>query len=110
MATHNIQIIYEGMLLFEKHHQRVRPGQLYVRDGDEVFFSTRKTDIEIFFPQQTKELLKAPSNVIKMKSIDPPVAFTIHKSEEGKFPYAVYCKEGNDFAEGGSAPAMIVEP
>ena len=27
----------------------------------------------------------------------------------GEFPYAVYCHDVRDFAEGGSSPVMIVE-
>jgi hypothetical protein len=26
------------------------------------------------------------------------------------FPYAVYCVNGNGFAEGGTSPAIIIEP
>jgi hypothetical protein len=107
MTTHNIKIIYGGK--FEKHHHQVRPGYSYVSDGDKVIFSTKDTDIELFFPTQTKDLLDAPTNAIKISASGPPVTFTINKSKEGKFPYAVYCEAGNDFAEGGSAPAMIVE-
>jgi hypothetical protein len=28
----------------------------------------------------------------------------------GVYPYSVYCKNANDFAEGNSSPVMIVEP
>lgn len=28
----------------------------------------------------------------------------------GVYPYAVYCKNANDFAEGNSSPVMIIEP
>ncbi len=28
----------------------------------------------------------------------------------GIYPYAVYCENGNDFAEGNTSPIMIIEP
>jgi len=108
MATYIIKIIYKGK--FEKNDRQVIPGNLYVSRGDTVIFSSRDTYVEIFFPDQTKYLLKAP-NVIEIKAGGHSDPYTIHdiKSDDEKFPYAVYCREDNDFAEGNSCPAMIVE-
>ena len=49
--------------------------------------------------------------MIEIKAGGHSDPYTIHdiKSDDEKFPYAVYCREDNDFAEGNSCPAMIVE-
>ncbi len=118
MATHTIKIIYEpkGNLLFEKHPHKVRPGHLYVSLDDKVTFSSKKTKITIFLPEPTRQLLGTLDNLITLEATQSSDTFIIQKignKEEGsegrRFPYAVYCEAGNDFAEGGSAPQMIVE-
>lgn len=117
MATHTIKIIHDGKLLFEKHPNQVRPGNAYVSPGDKVIFSTRNTNIEIFLPPQTQYLLNASNNVIPITAPGKSQTFIIQNigsdekigSPKRRFPYAVYCEAGNDFAEGGSAPQMIVE-
>ena len=114
MDTHNIKIIYDPQLKFEKHQHQVRPAHAYVKKGDKVIFSAIDTEVEIFFPEPTKNILvdnkgKADQNGITINSDNPTETFTIsNDSDPGKFPYAVYCTEGSDFAEGGSAPRMIV--
>ena len=111
MATHTIQIIYtpKKELGLEKHSHKVRPGHLYVSNGDEVIFLSNKTDMQIFLPPLTKTLLQTDNNVITIHK-GKTREFTIMdpKTEDSRFPYAVYCLEGNDFAEGGSVPQMIV--
>ncbi len=39
-----------------------------------------------------------------------PVEKSYEPSVPGIYPYAVYCKTGNDFAEGNTSPIMIIEP
>ena len=81
MATHNVKIIYEpmGNLLFEKHPHKVRPGHLYVSPDDEVIFSSKKTDITIFLPKLTQQLLGANKNVIPITAKGKSQTFIIQK-------------------------------
>ena len=107
-----VQFIFDEEIRDEKYRQVVQPGHQYVHADDTIQFAPRNTDVIIFIPN-AKDLFVGIDKdylIIPLAMNDPPPAFTIkHVKNRRIFPYAVYCKSGNDFAEGGTSPGIIVE-
>lgn len=107
-----VQFIFDEKIQYEKYIHVVQPGHQYVHAGETIQFAPRNTDVIIFIPN-AKDLFVGIDNdyiVITLTVNDPPPTFTIkHVKNKRVFPYAVYCKSGNGFAEGGSSPEIIIE-
>lgn len=110
--THLVQIIYDPDGNHESIPQVVRPGHLYVNSGDNVIFTSDQVD-SLFFIPNAQELfgVEKDSLVLFIPAGSESVEFTVQPELPcGKeYPYAVYCKDCNDFAEGGSPPRMILK-
>jgi len=106
-----INIIYDPFLRYEKHKHVIQPGHLYLKRGDKVVFMTRGTAAKIFIPR-ADILFGIPKNsIIDVSGSGHSVAFNVQRNAPtGWYPYSSYCKNGNDFAEGGTSPGMIVDP
>jgi hypothetical protein len=68
----------------------------------------------IYFPESNRLLIGFPKSSKKRipmgrSSKKYQIKYTV---KEGRYPFAVYCEADNcrDFAEGGTAPAIIVDP
>lgn len=88
------------------------PGAEHVGKSDEIMFVTRGTHATIFIPNADKFLDGEGSTVvIEAAPGHQTRTFQIAAAApSGKeFPYAVYCEDDNDFAEGGSTPRFIIE-
>ena len=107
-----VQFIFDEEKRDERYRQVVQPCHTYVHADDTIQFAPRNTDVIIFIPN-AKDLfvgIDTDYHIIKLAMNDQLPAFTIkHVKNKRIFPYAVYCKRGNDFAEGGSSPEIIVE-
>lgn len=107
-----IQFIFDEKIQYEKFPQVTQPGHQYVHGEDTIQFAPRNTDTIIFIPNAKDLFVDIDDDyiVIPLAVNDPPQTFTIKHAENKRiFPYAVYCKRGNGFAEGGTSPAIIVE-
>jgi hypothetical protein len=90
----------------------VRPGRLRVRRGDRVNFRATGTALTIWIPN-SKELFGIGKRLVfdvkkGARSKSFKVAQTAKVGKE--YPYAVYCKSDNEFAEARSVPIMIIDP
>ena len=89
-----------------------RPGRLYVMPGDNVKFTTRNTAATIWIPN-AEELfgVKAEYFLFDIERDGESEILTVREGlpKGREYPYAVYCREGSDFAEGNTAPRMIIE-
>lgn len=107
--THRIRIIYDPDLEYESHKHVVRPGHQYVSAGDKVIFKTMRTAARIFFPKAAELFVELKDNWITVEENDQSDPLTIKDGSSGKYAYVAYCNNGEDFAEGGSTPRIIVE-
>ncbi len=83
---------------------RVNPGRHEVKRGEPVTWSNPPTDLVLLFPDK---------DLFGTREIDVPEGRSVtlevsQRAQKGEYPYAVYCKDSNDFAEGNSYPVMIV--
>jgi len=99
----NVTIEYDTQ---EKKY-KAKPGRLEIKlanDGG-VVFKAKGTDVIYFFPE--KNIFNPPIQVVSVgKDKSEPLNLS---GMTGEFPYAVFCKTTNDFAEGNSPPMMIIE-
>ena len=96
----------------EENPNVARPGRLFVMPGDDVKFTTKNTGVTIWIPN-AKELFGIGAEYF-LFDIERDGESKILTVSEGlakgrEYPYAVYCRDGNDFAEGNTAPRMIIE-
>ncbi len=82
----------------------VNPGRHEVEHGEPVTWSNPPTDLVLLFPDK---------DLFGTREIDVPEGRSVtlevsQRARKGEHPYAVYCKDSNDFAEGNSYPVMIV--
>ncbi len=61
-------------------------------------------------PVAVKVKLRSASAGVAPGGKEPPEEVRVASSLPTIYPYAVYCENGNDFAEGNSAPFMVIEP
>lgn len=88
------------------------PGKEHVRKSDQIVFLPQGTNAVIFIPNADILLDTGESTLVLAASAGHQTkAFSIAETvESGKeFPYAVYCVDDNDFAEGGSTPRFIID-
>jgi len=110
--THWVQIIYDPDGNHETIPQVVRPGHLYVSSGDKVIFTSDQVDSLFFIPNASELFgVKEEYFVLSILAGGAPQAFTVQRGLPcgQEFPYAVYCRDCNNFAEGGSPPRMIIK-
>ena len=105
-----VQIIFDSRSV--RKPRFARPGRLGVKSGEEVIFEAKHTNTTIWIPN-AKELFgdKREHLVFDIKSGGKSETFTVKQGlPKGKeYPYAVYCENSNDFAEGNTSPRMIIE-
>ena len=117
----------------------VWPPYVVVKQGEEVVFIAVNTDATVFFPKSgmlEADGTAAPPSLgpgkakgkgitlavgkkrgrIKVKKMAPLIRLSKDARTKkdyplpGIYPYSVYCRDGNDFAEGNTSPIMIIEP
>jgi len=105
----------------------VWPPVAVVDGGDTVRFHAVNTDATIFIQsalsfegmESDKELFELPKRHTLDLKVKPNVKAdksSADLSTEGQdavggvYPYSVYCKDANDFAEGNSNPMILIEP
>lgn len=106
MAHHVLKIILRGNGNPRGRGKKgiVEPGHCSVENSDMVTWEADETDVVLFFPH--RQLFGRREVEIRSGGQETlTVSDTIGK---GRYPYAVYCVESEDFAEGGSSPIMIV--
>ena len=105
-----VKIVSDPDLKHEKSKNAVQPGHLYLRRGDRVRFTALHSDAVVFIPH-SQVLFGRDDPIIRLdkKGVSNEELVVQAKVDRGRYPYAVFCKTGNDFAAGGSSPAMIVE-
>jgi len=125
MAVHEVDVI-----VFRYHRSRppakVDPSPLEVRRGDIIQINAPATDLQILFPNhyESREipfrlispdpgpwiLLATPNEVLFNIPAGHNVAIEVLDSAQigNHYPYAVYCKSKNAFAEGNSDPEIII--
>ena len=103
-----VRIIHDPELRYEKFKHVVQPGHQYLRVGDTVIFTTHRTAVRIHIPR-VQALFGIENEWIIVGKNGRSDEFTVQECPRGKYPFVVYCADGNDFAEGGTSPAMIVE-
>ena len=105
-----VQIIFDSRN--EVKPRSANPGHLHVKAGDSVEFGAENTNTTIWIPN-AKELFgdKREHLIFDIKSGGKSKTFKVEKDlERGKeYPYAVYCENSDDFAEGNTSPRMIIE-
>jgi len=105
-----VQIIFDSRSV--RKPRFANPGRLGVKIGEEVIFEAENTNTTIWIPN-ANELFgtKGEYLIFDIKSGGESETFTVMQGlPEGKeYPYAVYCENSNDFAEGNTSPRMIIE-
>ncbi len=112
-----IRIMYDADKRHEKYKAVVTPGHCYVQAGDEVVFLTDNTSItgEIYFPNIGELFGINPKNktipLDELSNLDLIVQQSLESGKE--YPFAVYIIDVvngiSDFAEGCTAPRVIIE-
>ena len=91
------------------HRHFAEPGHVHIEAGDEVVFCGVNTTVTVFIPKNPFVEGGRRDLVFSLKRRERKVFIVGEKVREGEeYPYAAYCRNGNDFAEGGSPPRMIV--
>jgi hypothetical protein len=90
----------------DKKRSVVIPGEVIVKIGESVVWKNHTKDkILIFFPDN-RIFGTHLTNINGAQNEELTVSKDI---EPGRYPYSVYTKESEDFAEGSYYPIMIVE-
>jgi len=103
MPTFTVRIVARGNV-----ECTVVPAHVFLQENDMVEFRA---------PHNTAVVVLIPDDIFTVSNrvIDVPKGTTSSENTikagtpKGVYPYAVYCAEHMDFAEGNSPPAMIVE-
>lgn len=125
MALHEIDVI-----VFRHHSSRppakVDPSPLEVRGGDRIQINAPPTDLQILFPNYYAPqplpfrivspdpcpwiLWATPNEVLFNIPAGHSVTVEVLDSAQihNRYPFAVYCKSKNAFAEGNSDPEIII--
>jgi hypothetical protein len=124
MAAEVMVISYQG-----KHV--VWPPYVVVAQGEEVMFKAVGVDATVFLPMpevfeetvdihdgtaRSSEPVQKTDKGLVLRVGKKHTAIRVKKpaspdyTTRTAYPYSVYCKEANTFAEGNSAPVMIIEP
>ena len=103
-----IQIIHDPKHVYERYTHVVQPGHQYLRVGDKVIFTTHRTAARIHIPN-IEALFGIDDKWIMVEKNGQSDEFTVQECPRGKYPFVVYCPDGNDFAEGCTSPRMIIE-
>jgi len=82
----------------------VDPGHRHAVPGEDVIWKAIGTKVTLLFPDA--ELFGTRDLVIEANGEGK---LTVQGVQPGIYPYAVYVHEENDFARGGTHPAMIIE-
>jgi hypothetical protein len=91
------------------HAEVVEPGSVVAKKNDTITFKAHESDTKIWFPKMEEIFGETnPFAVLSNKSVEKTIIKVVTKRET--FPYAVYCSLSNDFAEGNSAPRIIIDP
>ena len=105
-----VQIIFDSRN--EVKPRLANPGRLRVKSGEEVVFEAENTNTTIWIPN-AEELfgIRGEHLIFDIESGGQSETFMVMQGLPiGKeYPYAVYCENSNDFAEGNTAPRMIIE-
>lgn len=111
---HIVQFLHNDgkKIVFEKALHTAQPGHLYARPGDTIQFVPRNTGVTIYIPNANQLFagLSQDDLIIRLDPGQPSQPYSISYTDNRRFPYAVYCHDGNDFAEGGTSPAVIIDP
>ena len=92
-----------------------RPGKLYVKPGQEVFFTYVNTDARIFIPEANKLFENHPANLLfELEKDNKHPSLVVKEQIDSQikrkpYEYAVFCEQGNSFAVGNSTPKIIIE-
>ena len=114
MATpHEILINVDKERKFSSKKHLALPGVLFVKKDDTVQFYAKNSIIHIFFPKANELFgLNKEEYVKKIDRGGKTEILTVKIKPLNNvlvYPYAVYCEDGGDFAEGNSSPKIIVE-
>jgi hypothetical protein len=98
-------------IIKRQNRYTVHPANLQVQKGEQVNFRVFQSNATVLVPNDL--LVDAAGAVVSaipltagVKSAD----YTVNsRVPDGAYPYAIYCKDSNDFAEGNSPPTMIIE-
>jgi hypothetical protein len=122
----------EVMVISYQGKHVVWPPYVVVAPGEEVVFKAVGVDATVFLPmpemfedtvdvhdgttRSTEPAQKTDKGLVlevgkqhtavRVKKTDGLDAYPVRAA----YPYSVYCKQANTFAEGNSAPVMIIEP
>ncbi|MBL7136264.1 MAG: hypothetical protein ISS81_06695 [Candidatus Marinimicrobia bacterium] len=104
-----VQIIFDSRSV--RKPRFARPGRLGVKSGEEVIFEAENTNTTIWIPNAEELFGRGEHLVFDIESGGKSETFTVMpRLRIGKeYPYAVYCENSNDFAEGNTSPRMIIE-
>jgi hypothetical protein len=105
----------------EAGKSRVVPGKAMARPGDKLIFIFKSRNAMVFFPEA--EVLFGTSQRVFTPDEGGQLQLQLSESTSMRsalgtkagqvlvveFPYAVYCSDTREFAEGGSAPVIIIE-
>ena len=111
--NHYVNVYYDEFKKFHKTEHVVLPGVLHVNSNDQITFIASKSNITIFIPNADRLFLQVEKNLrfpVNSGEVSETYTVVYNKNEEPLVvPYAVFCENGNDFAEGNSSPKIIVE-
>lgn len=90
----------------------VRPACVALRNGESLeVYNFTGADVQVFIPQAAAQGRHA---CVRGGGVPVPVEVRIpdrdNKPFVGPVPYAVFCEEQGDFAEGESTPKIIIKP
>lgn len=104
MPTFTVRIVARGNV-----ECTVVPAHVFLEVGDQIEFKAPETSaVVVLIPKNI--FGEGSPQVINVAKGQKSSACTIETGTAlGVYPYAVYCAEHMDFAEGNSPPAMIVE-
>ncbi len=99
MATCDVRIVRRGNIKCA-----VVPGYVFLNVGDTVVFHAVGSNVVVLVPDN----IFTDGEQVFPISPGTPVSKVIETGTQGIHPYAVYCADHMDFAEGKSPPTMIV--
>jgi hypothetical protein len=95
------------MIVCRKSSAHVRPAQRIAKPGQDVTFKAIRSDVTLFFPNPA--LFGCPSARLDSSNGREATLTVQNKVPRDVYPFAAYCDDLNDFAQGSSSPEMIVE-
>jgi len=107
-----LKILHDPDKKHEKYTHVALPGHLYLKQNEGVIFSAKNTDVTIWIPNAHMLFDNAKDDfIIRVTTEKESETYTVKKDckSGSEFPFAVYCSNGNNLAEGNSPPRMIIE-